>query len=223
MNKNQEMELSASVADLDEDKVLALVHCRLAAGDDPLRLLEECQKGVRLVGERYEKGIYFISGLIMASAILHEVGDMIVPSLKTRVSGSESGRILLGTVEGDIHYIGKDIVKELLICYGFTVTDLGVDVPPARFIAKTRELKPHIVGMSCLLTGGYESMRATIDGLHTEAEDSGWLPSLIIGGLVDQQVSDYVGADAWTTDAMTGIRFCQNLMRKHRQTLISDL
>ncbi len=223
MNQDTETDLSVPVGDLDEDAVLDLVSRRLAEGEDPLRLLEECQRGVRLVGERYEKGIYYISGLIMASAILHEVSDMIVPNLKNRLSGSESGQILLGTVEGDIHYIGKDIVKELLLCHGFTVTDLGVDVPAAEFVAKTGELKPHIVGMSCLLTVGYESMRNTIDALRTEARSSGWAPSLIIGGLVDRQVSDYVGADAWTTDAMTGVRLCQDFIRKHNPARSKDL
>ena len=141
-----ERELAGLVADLQEDAVLAEVRRRTGEGDDLLHIVEECRTGVRLVGERYEQGIHYISGLIMASAIMHEVGDMVLPALKTRVVGSESGRILLGTVEGDIHYIGKDIVKVLLGCYGFTVVDLGVDVSAREFLAKAQEVAPQVVG-----------------------------------------------------------------------------
>jgi methanogenic corrinoid protein MtbC1 len=204
--------IAALLADLREDKVLAQVKRRLAEGEDPLLLVRECQEGVRLVGERYEQGIYYISGLIMASAIMHEVGDIIFPLLKSRVSGNESGRIVLGTVQGDIHYIGKDIVKVLLRCFGFTVTDLGVDVPAEQFLTSVKEIRPHVVGMSCLLNSGFESMKATIGLLKGHARETG-SPFLIIGGCVDERVSAYVGADAWSTDAMTGVRICQEITR----------
>ena len=208
-----ESALSRLLADLQEDAVLAEVGRRMADGADPLHIVEECQKGVRLVGERYERGLYYISGLIMASAIMHEVGDMVLPALKAHVVGNESGRILLGTVEGDIHYIGKDIIKVLLRCYGFTVFDLGVDVPSRDFLAKAREMRPHIVGLSCLLDSVLENMRATIGLLRAETGTNGFSPSFIIGGYVDDRVCRHVGADAWATDAMTGVRLCQELIR----------
>ena len=211
-----ERDLHALLADLDEEAVLAQVRRRLRENDDPLSITEECQKGVRLVGERYAQGIYYISGLIMASAIMHEVGDMLLPVLKRRVVGSESGKILLGTVEGDIHYIGKDIIKVLLRCYGFTVFDLGVDVPQKEFLAKTLEIGPHIVGLSCLLNPALENMRATISLLRAETGKNGSVPSVIIGGYVDERVCRYVGADAYATDAMTGVRLCQELIQRHR-------
>jgi methanogenic corrinoid protein MtbC1 len=204
--------IASLLADLREDRVLALVKRRLAEGEDPLLLVKECQEGVRRVGERYEQGVYYISGLIMASAIMHEVGDMIFPLLKSSVSGNESGRIVLGTVQGDIHYIGKDIVKVLLRCYGFTVTDLGVDVPAEQFLASVKEIRPHVVGMSCLLNAGLESMKATVDLLKGHAGKTK-PPFLIIGGCVDERVSGYVGADAWSTDAMSGVRVCQKVTR----------
>ena len=211
----QEPILHALLADLEEEAVLAEVRRRLGERDDPLAIMEECQKGVRLVGERYAQGTYYISGLIMASAIMHEVGDMVVPVLKSSVVGSESGKILLGTVEGDIHYIGKDIIKVLLRCYGFTVFDLGVDVPPKEFLAKTLEVRPHIVGLSCLLNPAFENMRATIGLLRDETKKSGFAPSFIIGGYVDERVCRHVAADAYATDAMTGVRLCQDLIQKH--------
>ncbi len=206
-------ELSSLLADLQEDGVLAEVRRRIDEGDDLLHIVQECQKGVRLVGERYEQGVYYISGLIMASAIMHEVGDMVLPGLKTLVTGSESGRILLGTVEGDIHYIGKDIIKVLLRCYGFTVFDLGVDVPGREFLAKALDMRPAIVGLSCLIDSAFENMRATIDLLRREAGREGVAPSFIIGGCVDERVCRYVAADQWATDAMTGVRLCQQLIR----------
>jgi methanogenic corrinoid protein MtbC1 len=208
-----ESELSSLLADLQEETVLEEVRRRIGEGDDLLTIVEECRKGVRLVGERYEQGVYYISGLIMASAIMHEVGDMILPALKTRIVGSESGRILLGTVEGDIHYIGKDITKVLLRCYGFTVFDLGVDVPSREFLAKALDFRPAIVGLSCLLDSALENMRATIDLLRREAGQGGAVPSFIIGGYVDDRVCRYVAADVWATDAMNGVRLCQQLTR----------
>jgi len=203
--------LSALLAGLQEDAVLKEVDRRLKEGEDPLSLVEECQKGVRLAGEQYEQGIYFISGLIMAGEIMHEVGDMVLPLLKRQVSGSDSGRILLGTVEGDIHYIGKDIMKVLLHCHGFTVFDMGEDVPPTEFLVKAREIRPHIVGLSCLLQSCYEAMRATIGLVRAEMGQRG--PSFIIGGQVDEQIRRYTGADGWATNAMKGVRLCQQLVR----------
>jgi methanogenic corrinoid protein MtbC1 len=207
-------ELATLLADLNEEAVLMEVRRRLKEGEDPLRLVEESQQGMRQVGERYERGIYFISGLIMAGEIMHQVGDIVLPLLKSRVSGDESGTILLGTVEGDIHYIGKDIIKVLLQCYGFTVFDIGVDVPPQTFLAKVLEIKPDIIGLSCLLSSCFESMRTTIELLRAESAKTGLEPSFIIGGLVDEQVCRHVASDHWAADAMTGVRLCQQMMRK---------
>lgn len=208
-----ETELSALISDLAEDAVLNQVARRIKEGDDPLVLVEECRKGIRLVGERYEQGIYYLSGLIMAGEIMHQVGEMVFPLLKSQVTGSESGRILLGTVEGDIHYIGKDITKVLMHCYGFTVTDLGVNIPPEEFLARAREIEPHIVGLSCLLHSSYKALKSTIDMVRTGSQKT---PSFIIGGLVDEKTRVFTGADAWANDAMVGIRLCQQLIQKHK-------
>ncbi len=204
--------LSILIADLQEEEALKQISRRIKNGDDPLALADECQKGIRMVGERYEKGVYYLSGLIMAGEIMHQAGDLLFPLIKNRVTGSESGRILLGTVEGDIHYIGKDIIKVLLRCYGFTVFDIGVDIPPKSFLDKTKEIKPHIVGLSCLLHSSYQAMRSTIGLLRSEVRP---VPSFIIGGLVDEQVREFTGADSWANDAMLGIHNCQQLIQKH--------
>jgi methanogenic corrinoid protein MtbC1 len=108
-----------------------------------------------------------------------------------------------------IFTFGKDIVKVLLKCYGFTVNDLGVDVPPDEFLVSTRELKPDIVGLSCLLNTSFEALRETIGLLRSKPPFTQPPPTYIIGGLVDEQVRKYAEADYWAADAMMGVRLCQ--------------
>jgi len=204
--------LIISLADLDEDAVLTIIHQRVAAGDDPLRIVEDCRQGMRQVGERYAQRHYYLSGLIMAGEIFREVMELVQPALEKRVSGHASGRVLLGTVQGDIHDIGKNIVHVLLRCYGFTVHDLGVDVPPDEFVAAVSKVQPDIVGLSGLLTTAYDTMRETVALLHAAAEQGQpSVPIIIGGGLINEQVCRYVGADYWTTDAMSGVHLCQRL------------
>ena len=120
------------LADLEEAAVLALVKERVRAGEDPFSILEDAQQALRLVGERYEQHEYYISSMMMAGEILREVMEIIEPILVQRSTGNASGHILLGTVQGDIHDIGKNIFGILLRCHGFTVMDLGVDVAPVQ-------------------------------------------------------------------------------------------
>lgn len=201
------------MADLEEDAVLDLVKQRVAQGDDPMQIIEECNEGMRLVGQRYEQGRYFISGLIMSGEIFREVVELIQPFLEKQANGKSSGLVLVGTVSGDIHDIGKNIVGMLLSCYGFNVIDLGVDVPPAEFAAKAMETKPDIVGLSGLITASFEKMKVTVSLLQVEAQKHGLtFPIVIGGGMIDDQVCRYVGADYWVSDAMSGVRLCQRLM-----------
>jgi methylmalonyl-CoA mutase cobalamin-binding domain/chain len=201
------------LADLDEETVLTLVQQRIATGDDPLQIIEDCNEGMRLVGQRYERGEFFVSGLIMSGEIFREVVECVQPVLEQRANGESSGRVLVGTVSGDIHDIGKNIVGMLLACHGFTVLDLGVDVPPAEFAAKAVEVKPDIVGLSGLITSSFESMKTTVDVLRAEAQRHQLaFPVVIGGGMIDEQVCRYVGADYWVPDAMSGVRLCQRLI-----------
>ena len=166
-------ELVQVVAELKEDKVPVIVRRRLEAGDDPFNILCDCQQGMRLVGDQYGQGRYYISGLIMAGEILRQVMELIGPVIKNnRQESQTSGVILLGTVEADIHDLGKNIVNMLFTCHGFTVHDLGVDVPPARFVSEAARLHPDIVGLSGLLTAAYDSMRETMALLREETR--GW-------------------------------------------------
>jgi len=201
------------LADLEEDAVLEIVHQRIEAGDDLMQILEECNEGMRLVGTRYEQGEYYIAGLIMSGEIFREVVELIQPLLVKSTDQESSGRILVGTVSGDIHDIGKNMLGMLLTCYGFTVIDLGVDVLPAEFAAKAVELEPDVVGLSGLITASFEMMKETVSVLRAEAAKNKLsFPILIGGGMIDDQVCQYVGADYWLKDAMAGVRLCQSLL-----------
>jgi methanogenic corrinoid protein MtbC1 len=201
------------VAELNEQAVLALVQERLSDGDDPLSIVEDCQEGMRRVGERYEQGRYYLSGLIMAGEIFREVMELAQPVIEAQISGEESGRVLLGTVQGDIHDIGKNIQGMLLSCHGFTVYDLGVDVPPAEFLAQAKKVKPDIIGLSGLLTSSYDVMRDTITLIRdTTVPELADLPIIIGGTSINEQVCQYVGADHWVVNSMEGVRLCQRLL-----------
>lgn len=203
------------VADLDEQATLALVRARLAQNEDPLRIVEDCQEGLRQVGERYERREYYLAGLIMAGEIFREVMELLAPLIQQRFSGHESGVILLGTVAGDIHDIGKNSLSLLLTSYGFTVHDLGVDVPAADFLAAAMSLRPDIIGLSGLLTSSYDAMRDTIHVIRSAGDPVVASVPIVAGGnQINQQVCDYIGADAWVNDAMAGVRLCQRLTTK---------
>ena len=210
---NNDHDLIHLLADLEEEAVLEIVRNRIQAGDDLLQILEECNQGMQIVGKRYEEGEYYIAGLIMSGEIFREVVEMIQPLLVKTTDKKSSGRILVGTVSGDIHDIGKNMLGMLLTCYGFTVIDLGVDVPPAEFAAKAIENKPDIVGLSGLITASFEMMKETVQVLREEAQKHDLtFPILIGGGTIDDQVCHYVGADYWLRDAMAGVRMCQSLL-----------
>ncbi len=206
-------DLAGALADLRENEVLDIVQARMARGDDPLQIMEDCQAGMREVGERYSQRRYYLSGLIMAGDILRQVMELVQPAVAAQFSGRTAGRVLLGTVQGDIHDLGKNLLHMLLRCHGFTVEDLGVDVPPAAFVAGAQNFRPDIAGLSGLITASYEPMRATVMALRQSAAASGRaaLP-IILGGQIDEYVCRYVGADYWTNDAMEGVRLCQRLM-----------
>lgn len=212
-----ESRLVSSMADLLEGEVLSLVRERLEAGEDPLRIVSECQQGMDLVGERYGEGHYYIAGLIMAGEILRQVMEILGPALKqSSFDENTSGTIVIGTVKEDIHDLGKNIVKMLLACNGFTVHDLGVDVHPDRFVSEVVRIKPDIIGLSGLITASYDSMKETITRLREATVDWVQKPHIIIGGSqIDEQVSSLVGTDYWVTEADAGFMLCKKLLIEH--------
>jgi len=199
--------LAARIAALDEQGALDAVSARIAAGDDPLVIIEECQLGMRWVGEHYQTGKYFISGLIMAGEIFRETMVDLGPLLPEETPEAGQGTVLLCTVRGDIHDLGKNIVIMMLRSYGIVVHDLGVDVSPDEVARKAVEVKPDIVGLSGLLTVATDGMRATIQAIRDAEKQIGRrLPVIIGGGIVDEQTCTWTGADLWANDASRGVK-----------------
>jgi methanogenic corrinoid protein MtbC1 len=207
-----ELCLTETLADLKEDEALKIVRQRMERGDDPMQIVADCRAGMREVGERYAQQRYYLAALILAGDILRQITEIVLPAVEVKYSGQCSGRVLIGTVQGDIHDLGKNMVTMLLRSYGFSVLDLGVDVPPEKFVEEARVFKPHLIGLSGLITAVYASMRETVSALRAMmAEDGNAIP-IVVGGQVDEQVCSHVGADYWTTDAMEGVRLCQRLV-----------
>ena len=202
-------ELSKAIADLDEPKVLKLAEEFLASEPseaDLNRAIKACQDGMIKVGNRYEAKEYFLPELIFGAEILKEVMSGMMPRLK--VAPARVGKVVLGTAQGDIHDIGKNIVRDMLEAAGFEVHDLGIDVPHQQFVDKVRETNAQIVGISALLTLARETMKGTVDAM----KDAGLRDrvKVIIGGNpVDEKVRDYVGADRFTNSAAEGVEICK--------------
>lgn len=207
----------ASIADLDEDTALAIVRRRLEAGDDPLDMIRECEQGIRDVGERYARREYYVAGLIMGGEIFRQIVEILEPLIRRSTTGHAAGSVLLGTVQGDIHDLGKSLLDLLLRCHGFTVRDLGVDVAPSEFVAAEREMKPDVVALSAVMTGAYEAMRSTVVAIREGVTDGRPVPPIIIGGaMVDEQIFHYTTADYWASDAMSGVRLCTEVVARSR-------
>lgn len=208
--------LSAAVADLREDDAFEIVRQRIEQGDDPLQIIDECQVGMRIVGDWYAQQRYYLSALIVAGDILRQIMDIVLPLIEGRLSRQSQGRIMVGTVQGDIHDLGKDIFLMLLRSRGFTVLDLGVDVAPETFVEQARAFNPHAIGLSGLILAARSGMRETVKALHAMMAEDGTTIPIILGGHVDEQVCRNVGADLWTTDAVIGTRLCQQIMLNAR-------
>jgi len=211
--ENEHQQLISDIEELKEEKALAMAHTLLEAGEMPMRIIDSCQMGMRLVGERYHRRQYYIAGLIMAGEILRQVVAIVQPQLTQLAASKSAGTLLLGTVEGDIHDLGKDIFKILLNCYGFDVVDLGVDVPAMDFVTQAIDVKPDIIGISALLTGVFDNLKSTIASLRAEAKlKADQIPIIVGGAQLSRQVSEAVQADYWTTDAIEGVNICLKLM-----------
>jgi len=195
--------LARAIADLDETTALQLVRKTLGTGKDPISVLNEMREGLEIVGKRFEKGEYFLSELVMASEIFLNGMRDIEPRLR-RGSASKLGRVVVGTVKGDVHDIGKNVLAVMLQCAGFEVYDLGVDVPPAKFVETVREKNPQVVGLSGLLTLALDSMKEIVDALESAGlRDE---VKVVIGGYpVNSKWAELVGADAWSNDAVRGV------------------
>ncbi len=155
-------DLVTALADLKEDEALRITEDRLSAGEDPLKILEDGRKALEIIGKRFENGEYFVPDLVYSGEILKEITQIVKPKLAGGGNIKRLGKVIIGTVSGDVHDIGKNIVSFLLDVSGFEVYDLGVDVSSQKFIEKVEEVKPEIVGLSGLLTLSFSSMNGAL-------------------------------------------------------------
>jgi methanogenic corrinoid protein MtbC1 len=200
--------LTQAVGDLEEEQVMDILKEFIDSNPsepEAQEAIAACQSGMAVVGDLFEKGEYFVGDLIFAGELLTESINVLKPVLgsgETVVAGT----IILGTVHGDLHDIGKNIFKSMSEAAGFEVIDLGIDVAPELFVKTAKENKGCIIGMSGVLTLAIDAMKETIDLIKVEGIDS----KIIIGGNpVTKESCEIVGADQYTTNAAEGVKICQ--------------
>jgi len=190
--------------EMRESEALALAKEILDKGADPLKILEQCRRAVEIIGTRFEKGECFLPELMMAGHVMTEISHIVKPALSRGLEVKRLGKVLMGTVQGDIHDIGKNIVTFLLDANGFEVMDIGIDVPPEKFVQAIRDFGPQVVGLSGLLTVAYESVKKTVRAIE-EAGLRQKVRIMIGGSQMSEKVKEYAGADAYGKDAMAGV------------------
>lgn len=203
--------LAEAVQKLEKDNVLEEVKRRLGEEGDVLQILEECRNGMTIVGEKFQTGEAFLAELMLSGEIFKEVMNLIKPHMTKETSDEKKGKVVMATLQGDIHDLGKDIVVTLLEARGFEVHNLGVDVPAAALVAKVKEVKPDFVGFSSLLTPNIQVMKQTVD-LLVENNLRDDLKVMIGGGITTEQAREFVGADFQTLDANDGVNYCVSVM-----------
>ena len=204
-------ELVEAISEIREDDALRLVEETVEKGGDLEGILKDCQEAMNIVGSRYEKGDYFLPELIMSGEVLKKISDIVKPKLGASAGttgGAKKGIVVLGTVKGDIHDIGKDIVGFMLDVNGFDVRDLGVDVPEEKFVEAVKNAKPQVVALSGFLTLAYDSMKSTVAALDKAGLRKN-VKIMIGGGQITEMVKDYVKADAFGMDAMAAVRLAK--------------
>ena len=203
-------ELVTAIAELNEEEAMSLVHSMLDAGEDPQVILNATSEAMRIIGSRFDEREYFLPELIIAGDLMKQIAELVKPRLATKAATTKPlGKIVLGTVAGDIHDIGKDVVGFMLDANGFEVHDLGVDVPAATFIAKIREVQPEIVGLSGFLTLAFEQMKLTVEAIK-EAGLRDQVKIMIGGAIMDSEAAQYVGADAYGSNATAAVKIAKS-------------
>jgi 5-methyltetrahydrofolate--homocysteine methyltransferase len=201
--------LVGAIADMQEEEALKLVREMVEEGSEPLAILAATKEAMDIVGQRYEDGIYFLPELILAGEMLHQIMDLVKPELAKLPKIERRGKVLVGTVQGDIHDIGKNIVTFMLDVNGFEVLDLGVDVPAHKFAQAIREFQPQVVGLSGFLTLAFDAMQETVKAIE-EADFRHKVKIMIGGGQINEDVRKYTGADAYGKDAMAAVKLAKD-------------
>jgi methanogenic corrinoid protein MtbC1 len=209
-------ELIHAMIGIKEKEAISIAKELIADGEDPLNIFDSCKEAMGEVGKRYEKGEFFLPELMMSGEILRQISEILKPLIQNDMKpGGEAGRVVVGTVHGDIHDTGKDIVVMMLEVNGFEVLDLGIDVPSEKFVEAIRDFKPAVVGLSGFLTLAFDSMKETVD-LIKEAGLRDNIKIMIGGGQMDDNIREYAGADAYGKDAMAAVKLTKNWMEENK-------
>ncbi len=196
--------LVEAMVNMKEKEAVAIAKELINKGEDPVKVLAACKEAMDTVGKRFEKGEYFLPELVMAGEMLRQISDVVKPGMTGAIESKKLGKVIVGTVEGDIHDIGKDIVVFMLDVNGFEVIDLGIDVAPQKFVDAIKNSQAPVVGLSGFLTLAFDSMKATVDAI-TKAGLRDKVKIMIGGGQIDDEVRKYTGADAYGSDAMAAV------------------
>jgi len=212
MLKDLPSKLRKAVSEGDVSAVEAAVKEAVEARYDPLRVAEWLSSGIREVGERYSRFEVFVPDLMMSAEAMKAGMRILLPAIKKRGAKIEyKGRVILGTVAGDIHDIGKSLVAVMLESKGFEVVDLGADVPTKTFVEKVKELKPDILGLSALLTTTMLEQRNVIEALQKEGlRDK--VKVMIGGAVTSEEWAKEIGADAYGSDAKDAVEKAEKLL-----------
>ena len=200
--------LVKAIADMREEEALKMVEEMLKGDVEPMVILDSAREAMGIVGRRYEKGSYFLPELMLAGEMLNQIAEVLKPEMAKMPEVKRHGKVLMGTVKGDIHDIGKDIVAFMLDVNGFDVLDLGVDVSPEQFVEAIQRFEPQVIGLSGFLTLAFETMKETIDAIEEAGLRDG-VKIMIGGGQVTDEVCRFAGADAYGRDAMAGVTLAQ--------------
>lgn len=201
-------QLVDAIAEMREDDAVRITNELLNEGTAPAEILDDCRTAMGVVGERFECGEAFIPELMMAGEMLTTITDILKPHMAENAADEKLGKVIIGTVQGDIHDIAKDIVVFMLELGGFDVTDLGVDVAPETFVETAKETGAKIVGLSGFLTLAFDPMKDTVQAFKAAGMDD--VKIMIGGGQVDETVREYTGADAYGDDAMAAVAIARD-------------
>jgi methanogenic corrinoid protein MtbC1 len=201
-------QLVAAIADMREEEALKLVREMVESGSAPMAILDAAREAMDLVGKRYDEEIYYLPELMLAGEMMNQIMEVVKPKLTTTQAIKRRGKVIIGTVEGDIHDIGKNIVTFMLDANGYEVLDLGVNVPAQKFIEAIREFQPQVVGLSGFLTLAFDAMKNTIQEI-TNAGLREKVKIMVGGGQINDQVKAYAGADAYGKSAMMAVNLAK--------------
>jgi 5-methyltetrahydrofolate--homocysteine methyltransferase len=201
-------QLVQAIASMREEEALTLAQEMLEGGADPMEILAAAREAMDIVGQRFEAGDYFLPELIMSGEMMKQITDLVKPELAKMPQVESKGKVVIGSVAGDIHDIGKNIVTFMLDVNGFEVHDLGVDVAASTFVDTIRDLEPEVVGLSGFLTLAFDAMKDTVEAIEA-AGLRDQVKIMIGGGQINDKICEYAGADAYGDDAMGAVNLAQ--------------